>query len=158
MSLFCVKMLWTKQIFLLFFAFLFLPLLRIHEFAIAIYSTPSLLKIKELCRITHLHMREGLKDIKETGVSLPLRCLLAVLNVPVLAQPFVISPLCKTFFKKTFILKTHFNAKLLLLLFKLLAQDSSHPEWWHLHTDRPPESVQLARSAPAALGSLSLSL
>lgn len=99
-SLLCQDAKWTKQTFLLFFAFLFLPLLRIHEFAIAIYSTPSLLKIKELCRISHLHMREGLKDVKQTGVSLPLRCLLAVLNVPVLAQPFVISPLCKTFFKK----------------------------------------------------------
>lgn len=60
--------------------------------------------------------------------------------------------------KKTFILKINFNAELLLLLFKLLAQDSSHPEWWHLHTDRPPESFQLTCSAPAALGFLSLSL
>ena len=60
--------------------------------------------------------------------------------------------------KKTFILKFHSNAELLLLLFKLLTQDSSHPEWWHLHTDRPPESFQLSCSAPAALGFLSLSL
>lgn len=104
-------------------------------------------------------MHEGLKDVKETGMSFPLRCLPAVLNVPVLAQPFVISPLCQTLKKKkTFILKINFNAELLLLLFKLLAQDSSHPEWWHLHTDRPPESFQLTCSAPAALGFLSLSL